>query len=82
MFAEWLQHPGTQALKAWLSNWREQEKERWATGDFATADPVETAIKNAAVLGQCKLCAEILTLEYGDLIEESENDGNENRNVT
>lgn len=67
---DWLQHPGTAGLRAWLTRRREQEKERWADGDFVEATSEATAIRQAAAIGQCKLCAELLALEYADLFEE------------
>lgn len=71
-FTAWLEHPATRALKAWLVKYREDEKEKWASGDFVTPDPAATAIRQAAVIGQCKLCAELLALEYEQLVEEEE----------
>lgn len=74
-FKDWLEHPATRALKAWLVKRREDEKERWASGDFVTPDPTATAIRQAAVIGQCKLCAELLALEYEQLVDEEESNG-------
>jgi hypothetical protein len=75
-FKSWLEHPGTLALKRYLHAWREEEKERWATGDLETSDPVATAIKNAAVIGQCKLCDKLMSLEYEDLRNDGSEEGN------
>lgn len=69
-FKEWLEHPATLALKQWLRVKRETEKENWADGDFVLPDPIATAIRQAAVIGQCKLCAELLALEYEQLVED------------
>lgn len=71
-FKAWLEHPATLALKAWLVKRREAEKERWADGDFVTPNPTATAIRQAGAIGQCKLCAELLALEYEQLVEEEE----------
>ena len=81
-FTAWLEHPATRALKAWLVKRREDEKERWASGDFVAPDPTATAIRQAAVIGQCKLCAELLALEYEQLIEEEESNGEYKRTAT
>lgn len=78
-FTAWLEHPATRALKAWLVKYREDEKEKWASGDFVTPDPAATAIRQAAVIGQCKLCAELLALEYEQLVEEEESNGEHER---
>lgn len=78
-FTAWLEHPATSALKAWLVKYREDEKEKWASGDFVTPDPTATAIRQAAVIGQCKLCAELLALEYEQLVEEEESNGEHKR---
>lgn len=68
-FRDWLDHPATKALKVWLAKRREDEKERWADGDYVTPDPVATAIRQAAAIGQCKLCAELLALEYEQIVD-------------
>ncbi len=72
---DWLQHPVTQGLRAWLTRRREQEKERWADGDFVGDSSEATAILQTAAIGQCKLCAELLALEYEDLVEEEGEQG-------
>jgi hypothetical protein len=72
---DWLQHPVTQGLRAWLTRRREQEKERLATGDFICGTIEGTTILHSAVIAQCKLCAELLALEYEDLVEEEGEQG-------
>jgi hypothetical protein len=66
-FKEWIQHPMTQHLRAWLRQGLEDEKDSWAAGAYTDQSQWATAIKNAEAIGRCGLAKTILELEPSQL---------------
>jgi len=71
-FKEWLANPVTIRLNEWLRKEREDLKELWAKGVFTAQDQFATAISNAEAIGQCYAYTQVVDLEYGQLIGESD----------
>jgi hypothetical protein len=69
-FQSWLHHPQTIQLLEILQKWREEEKEKWASGALTTPDHFATAVKEAEAIGRCQTCNDILTMEYEGFIRE------------
>lgn len=66
---EWLQHPVGEAFRAFLRKWRESLQDQWASGQFQTSSPEETAAMNAGALGQIVMIKSILDLEWQHFYE-------------
>lgn len=66
-FADWLQHPCTQGLRAWLTGRKEQLKESWASGAFTDQSQYATAILNAKAIGACELASQVIDLDFEQL---------------
>jgi hypothetical protein len=73
-FQEWLQHPVTEALRAWARREKESFKEQWASGAFTDQGQFATAILNAKAIGNCEALERVANIEFDQLKEEDNAD--------
>ena len=71
-FLEWQSHPVTIRLFERLRADKESLKERWASGAYTDQSQFGTAIMNAKAIGNCEAIDSITTLEYEQLLGESD----------
>lgn len=71
-FNEWLLHPTTKLLMAYLKREKDDVKERWAAGEFTDQSQFATAIVNAKAVGKCEAYSKIESIEYGDIEEQQD----------
>lgn len=74
IFADWLQHPVTEALKLLLQKWRDERKEEWEKGDALTQGQQVYPLLNAAAVGECTGFRLIQELDFEKLRGELEDD--------
>lgn len=67
-WAEWLQHPCTKRLRTWAAQQRQDLMEGWAGGNFSAAFTMEMAVKNAGATGACSAYADIVELDYNQIV--------------
>ena len=65
---EWKQHPCTKRLRAWAQQDRLGLMEQWANGNFSAAFDMEMAVKNAGATGACSVLAELVDLDYQQIV--------------
>lgn len=63
-FADWLQHPVTQALREVLAHRREQLRRQWEGGSFTDYSKDGTILTNVGNMGTCRGYAFVEELEY------------------
>lgn len=66
-FKEWLDHPTTRKLRAWMRSQIESRKDAWAHGELLSSFAHEQFVKEAVAKGFLNACHEILTIEAKDL---------------
>lgn len=67
---EWLSHPVTQALRAWLESAVRQHQAAWASGQYLSAGGTEqTLMANVRAVGECGMAREVLDLTLDQLNE-------------
>ena len=76
LWADWLQHPVTEVLRAVLSHRRWERKDAWEAGDTVAFASPEHGLRNAGAIGECQgykfvqeLTLEILKQEIEDATE-------------
>ena len=67
MFIQWKEHPVTIKVLAHLRERRDDLKEMWASGNLASPNLDEMAIKNAAAQGACSVLNDLLNIDYVEL---------------
>ena len=73
-FNDWLQHPGTVALRAILAAKREALRQRWEGGSFTDYEKDGTILVNVGNLGTCKGYAFAQELTYEQYVSEITDD--------
>lgn len=71
---DWLLHPATKALNAWLFSQIEERKTAWAGGTFTDQSQYATAILNAKAIGNCEAFTLVAELNFSQLLGDL-NDG-------
>ena len=71
-FGEWLQHPGTIALKEILEKKREELRQRWEGGSFTDYEKDGTVLVNVGNMGTCKGYAFVTDFNYEAYVTELE----------
>ena len=74
IFADWLQHPVTEALRVVLVKWRAERKEAWEKGDALAQGLQVYPLLNAAAIGECTGFRLIQELDFETLKGELEDD--------
>ena len=64
-FQGWVQHPGTQALRAVLRVWVEEAQLRLAQGYF-----IKEPVNAAKLCGSHEVCQRLLEFSYEDVLQE------------
>ena len=64
-FQAWLAHPGTQALKWVLEEWKREVEEKLAAGYF-----IDFPIHAARISGSHQICQRILTMNFDFIMSE------------
>lgn len=54
LWADWLQHPVTEALRWALARRRQERKDDWEAGETVAFANPEHALRNAAAIGECQ----------------------------
>ena len=67
MFADWKEHPVTEALLEAVKLKRQRLHERWEAGQFTDQGQFGTAILNAKAIGQCEEILFLLELDVETL---------------
>jgi len=65
---EWLHHPCTKRLRFWAEKDRQGLMEMWAKGIFTAAFDTEMAVKNAGATGACSVYADVIELDYQQIV--------------
>lgn len=74
IFADWLQHPVTEALRKVLQKWRNERKDAWERGDALAQGQAVYPLLNAAAVGECSAFKQVEELDLEKLKGELEDD--------
>ncbi len=53
MFADWMEHPVTEALREVLGSLRQERKDKWEEGEVLELSKDTQMLLNAAAIGEC-----------------------------
>ncbi len=75
MFADWREHPVTEALLWVLSRRRQERKDKWEEGAVLELQKDGQMLLNAAAIGECQAYKFVEEMEFEQLKTEIANDG-------
>jgi hypothetical protein len=80
-FGSWIEHPGTQVLRALLRIWKEERVGQWLGGSFLGQNLHEQNMLNARAIGECDVYQAILDLDLEALNEGTKDETDRHRGM-